>query len=302
MADFFMNDNFCSVPAHHQSIESTSLAKINLGVQRKLFMDDRTLESEFQALFAEGKAFPAKQPLIKNKLGRLLTDNKSLLVGAMAQSTCFNDAWLDLMNSFWGNLWKITTCDSAWCDSKKVINRIRFTLKKRIVDREVKQRGYIKFEEVPEDFEEVPKDLDAADKRLRELNLLAKATPRSLDAPIGDDASMTLADTIPARADNENFVWLRKLVDDDADSELKDMVMGIQPDLNAQNTLQLFLDGHSWRDLAKQFGVNEQTFSSFVNRRCLKLLKRLWDESEKLQDEETLKKIQEKSQANSETL
>jgi DNA-directed RNA polymerase sigma subunit (sigma70/sigma32) len=213
----------------------------------------------------------------------------------MAQSDHFHDGWLDLMNSFWGNLWKITTCDSAWCDSKKVINRIRFTLKKRIFDREVKQRGYIKFEEVPE-------DLDAADKRLRELNLLAKATPRSLDAPIGDDASMTLADMIPARADNENFVWLRKLVDDDANSELKEMVMGIQPDLNAQNTLQLFLDGHSWRDIAKQFGVNEQTFNSFVNRRCLKLLKRLWDESEKLRDEETLKKIQEESQANSETL
>jgi hypothetical protein len=86
MADFFMNDNLCSVPAHHQSIESTPPAKINSGVQKKLFMDDRTLESEFQALFAEGKAFPAKQPLIKNKLGRLLTT-----------SLCWWGQWLSLI-------------------------------------------------------------------------------------------------------------------------------------------------------------------------------------------------------------
>jgi hypothetical protein len=263
MADFFMNDNFCDVPAHHQSIESTQVAKINLGVNGKRCMDNLVLESDIQKLVAEGRVSQLKQKLAINKLNRLLRDHRHFLAGSLAGSPCLDEAWANTLSHCLVNFWAVPEDDSltksAYCDSPNIVYRIRNYFQHRIEDEEMKQRGATRNKE---------------------------PLPLSLDAPIGEDDDRTLGDTVAAPEQDEDFVRLRKLVEEDVTEELRAMTMKSQPALNAQKALQMSLDGYSARDIANHFGVNEQTFNSFFKGKkndserncCLKLLRRLWDE------------------------
>jgi hypothetical protein len=262
MADFFMNDNFCDVPAHHQSIESTPLAKINPGVNGKQCMDNLVLEAEIQELVAEGRVSQIKQKLAINKLNRLLSAHCHFLAGRLAGSPCLDEAWVNALSHCLVNFWAVPDDDkktgSAYCDSPNIVRRIRNYFQHRIEDLEKKQRG---------------------------ISPNKQPLPLSLDAPISEDDARTLGDSLPAPEKNEDFILLRQLVEEDTTGELQAMTMQTQPALNAQNALLMFLDGYKARDIAKHFGVNEQTFNSFFKGKknepqrdcCWKLLKRLWN-------------------------
>jgi hypothetical protein len=257
-----MNDNFCDVPAHHQSIESTQVAKINLGVNGKRCMDNLVLESDIQKLVAEGRVSLLKQKLAINKLAPLLSDHCHFLAGRLAGSRCLNEAWVTTLSHCLVNFWAVPDDDnktgSAYCDSTNIVYRIRNYFQHRIEDLEKRERG---------------------------ISPNKQPLPLSLDAPIGEDDDRTLGDTVVAPQQDEDFVLLRKLVEEDVTKELRAMTMKSQPALNAQKALQMSLDGYSARDIANHFGVNEQTFNSFFKGKkndpqrdcCLKLLRRLWD-------------------------
>jgi hypothetical protein len=241
-----MDSNF-SIPAHQQSIDRVNLGTANstLGSNVKVrFMDDldreeQLLEAQFQALFAEGKAHPDKQRIIGNKLGRLLDKHKSFLAGGMIRSQCFEEGWSHLAYHFGMNLWSIRTRNtkSAYCDSGKVVNRLRDYLSNRVNDAEKKQRGY------------------SGSGKLSDL---------SLDAPIGDDNGYSLLDLQKAAPENNDYDDLVKAVEEDVSGEFSGTKIPSQPHVNAQNSLQLHFEGYSWTDIAKQLSVTPATFNSFL--------------------------------------
>jgi hypothetical protein len=248
-----MDDNFYAVPAHQQSIESTSSVKINLSVDGKRCMDDNlVLEAEIQELVAEGRASQLKQKLAINKLSRLLNDHQRFLAGKLAGSPCLDEAWSYTLTHCLVNFWTVPEDDnktgSAYCDSPNIVYRIRNYFKHRIEDLEKRQRGY---------------------------NADGEPLPISLDAPIGEDRSQTWGDMLPALEQNGGYDWVRTLIEEDITEELRATTMKSQPALNAQKAFLMSLAGYSKRDIAKHFEVSEQAFYSFFTRSCFPLLRRL---------------------------
>ena len=228
-------DSSFSIPAHHQSIDRVHLGILNSNV-KVLFMDDdkqQQLEEQFQALFAEGKAFPGRRPKIDNAIARLLINNQGFLAQSKFSSPRFEEGWFSFMNSFWSNLWEIcpnSRTESAYCDSEVAINRFRFTLHRRIKGAEMKK------------------------------------TDLSLNAPIGGDGGYILLDQIAAPTQNNNYAELKQAVEEDITGEFSGTKMRSQPHINAQSCLLLYFELEDWMKVARQLGSDDiSDFTSFVS-------------------------------------
>jgi hypothetical protein len=259
-----MNDNFYAVPASQQSIESTPLAKINLGANSKRCMDNLVLEAEIQELVAEGRVSQLRQKLTINKLHGLLDDHCHFLAGRLAGSPCLDEAWVNTLSHCLVNFWAVPEDDkrtgSAYCNSPNIVYRIRKYFRHRIEYEEMKQRGATRNKE---------------------------PLPLSLDAPISEDGSKTLGDEQAAPAENEDYLHLRELIEVDATGKVQKMVMKSQPQVNLQKVLHLFLEGYTWRDIAKKMMLGEQALYSFLRRHGWDLLKELWEESDEDKDDDS---------------
>jgi hypothetical protein len=252
------NSNF--IPAQQQSIAPVTVGTLNSNV-KVLFMDDldreeQLLEEQFQALFAEGKAHPDRQRINGNKLGRLLDKHKSLLARGIPQNDRFGEVWSHLQYHFGMNLWSIRTKNtkSAYCDSEKVINRIRDYLFHRNRDEEKKRRGYSKS---------------------------GKKPILSLDASIGDGDGYTLLDLQATPETVNHDEKLKRAVEEDVNGEFSGTIMGTQPHINAQNSLLLYFQFEDWTKVAKELGAdNISSFNSFRTDKIEPLITKnlgLWD-------------------------
>lgn len=229
-----MSNNFSIPPAHHQWIDRVNLGTLNNNVKVRS-MEDKQLEEQLQALFAEGKAFPHKQKVIKNKIGRLLDRNKYSLAKSRAYSLGFDDGWFLLMEHFWKNVWEIelgSKTESAYCDSEKIINRLRLVLRFKIIEAEEKIGARQKIE-------------------------------KSLDAPIGDGDGYTLLDQQAASTKTNDYEELKQAVEEDVMGVFFGAKMKSQPHINARTALQLYFQLEDWTKVAKELGVSENNISSF---------------------------------------
>jgi hypothetical protein len=226
------NSNF--IPAQQQSIAPVTVGTLNSNV-KVLFMDDRDLEERLQALFAEGKAAPpSKRVRIKNAIGRLLENHKFSLAKSRATWQGFHDGWFLLIDHFCRNLWEIepgSKTESAYCDSEKIVHRLRRVLRFKIAE---------------------------AERKIIEIQKQEK----SLDAPIGDGDGYTLLD-LQAAPETVNYdEKLKRAVKEDVNGEFSGTKMGTQPHINARNSLLLYFQFEDWTKVAKELGADDK--SSFI--------------------------------------
>lgn len=248
-------DSSFSIPAHHQSIDRANLGTLNSNVKVQL-MGGKQLEEKFQALFAEGKASPPdKRGKINNALGRLLWNHRDSLAQSRFNSSCFEEGYFRLMTHFWSNVWEIepnSKTESAYCDSDKIVNRLRLALRCKIIDAQNDQRGKHRRGQLPN---------------------------QSLDARIGhgDDNGYSLLDRLAAPKRTNEYDDLIKTVQEDVNGEFSGTKMRIQPHINARNSLQLYFKLENWKEVANELGAdNIASFNSFRTDRIEPLITRFW--------------------------
>jgi hypothetical protein len=239
-------------------------------------MDIEDLEVEIQVLVKRGveASSTAEQRKVTNDLIRLLTKHKSLFYRSGVKPSCFEEAWTQMLDNFYLNLWEKTTknAEQTYCDSEgKIVYRLKWVLKKRILDVEQKERGYQKPSKIERPL----------DNRHRKLIVV------SLDAPSqtnqDDDTSLLDRFSLPLEDDSESLASkiarFRELVKVDATEELRNLHIKNRRDLNCQAITLLRFQGVRWEDIATQLGTKTTgSISSFFQRRCIPLLKRLYGE------------------------
>jgi DNA-directed RNA polymerase specialized sigma24 family protein len=209
----------------------------------------KTIEDEIQKLIANRNSAPTQRSQILNKLFRLLYENKSLFAGTHIKSPNFDDAWSKTMEHFLQNLWEVKTekTKSAYCETEKIVSRLRSYLIHRINDENGTQR-----------------------KSQTNSSSPWSLNPLSLDA-INDSNMQSILDTVAAPVSGEHL-WLHELVELDERNKLKSIVMKGYPKVNCQNIILMFLQGYSWREIATNLNVPEQALYSFMRRQCLPLM------------------------------
>jgi hypothetical protein len=220
-------------------------------------LDNKVFEAMVREMIAQGleQSSPVKRGRLTNELMRLVHEHRFLLAGARIQSPCFDDAWAITIEHFFQNLWhpKTKGTKSAYCEAPDVILRLKSYLGHRIDDTEMALRGYRK-----------PSDNPGDDKQW-------SMKPLSLDA--NTDGKFSLGDILAAPDDE--YQWLSELIKSDVTGQLQGTIMKSYPHVNCQNSQLLFLDGHSWREIAVRFRVPEQALYTFLRRNCWPLMKNL---------------------------
>jgi hypothetical protein len=247
-------------------------------------MNNEALEIELQALVARGIATSsdATRMIITNKLIRLLMKHKSLFWRSGVKQSCFEEGWTKTLDNFYQNLWVVTTSTLPYCDSSvNIVRRLKTYLCFRISKAEQDERGYRKPSKIKENapldnrhrkFIEVSFDAPSRSNQDDDTSLLDR-----FDDDLSFDSFCPSDDYLESLT--VKIAKFRELVTADATGELKQLHITKRPDLNCQAITLLRYQGMKWGDLEVKLDVTTSTASSFFQKKCIPLLKRLYGET-----------------------
>jgi hypothetical protein len=241
-------------------------------------MDNDSLEATIRSIITEIQVMSEAQNFsdkrigrAKNKLMRILYDNRSFFGIYPNAPTHVDDAWQNTCKHFFENLLEATgSTKSPYCDTQEsIIGRIKTYLKGQNLDEDMRRQGKKRLEVKTSDL---PTDQspDSSDnpKKKREYRLVFIST----DVPANGDGSRTVGDSLPAR-DIKDYEWLYKVIYES--DELKEATMRGRPDITCQHIGILKLELGQNSKVAKKLDINERTFASFFNRTYKPLMKKL---------------------------